>query len=285
MEESRFLLLKVLANKFHKNGKAAFLKPLPKEDLDILDSLSVQSEDAKALFPRLADFFHAVHYSWLVPYIEKMPGDVQQLIVSSLSQVNARGLLDALKNPYSLIPLQLRYKEYFLSLLYQQFKEEALLPKQYLPDSPLNVLLEFTKHELVELIDFLGMNDLGEDLMQIVDKRILKKVYSILSLKKQQYLKICLKAKERVSLQSLGLDRWDGDRKKLEDILHRRGLIRLGKALCGKHSHLLWYISHILDTGRGQFLCKCYSKDEIPIVTQVLTGQVTSLITFLKTKG
>jgi hypothetical protein len=128
------------------------------------------------------------------------------------------------------------------------------------------------------------MHDLSESIRHIVDKNQLKAIYNCLSPRKQQFLRMCLHQKEKITAPKLEIGRWDGDKKKLEQILHKRGLLRLGKALCGQHPQFFWYITRTFDTGRGAALARYYQEEPIPEISPLLIQQVLSLINFLKLK-
>jgi hypothetical protein len=177
-------------------------------------------------------------------------------------------------------------KAYLQSSIYKNIPEiDRVMTLEYLPQSTLSVLASWTKFELVELIEFLGLHDLAEELRQVVDQKSLKNVYACLTPKEQKYLRFCMHHKSKLAPPSLGLDRWSGDCGKLKTALQSRGLIRLGKALSGEHPDFMWHLTHILDSGRGKALMKYYSKEPVGGVTALLAQQVLNLMNMLKKKS
>ena len=80
----------------------------------------------------------------------------------------------------------------------------------------------------------------------------------------------------------MGIDPTKQDCTKLKIAIHRRGLFRLAKALCGQHPDLIWHIAHVLDSGRGNVLLKQYQAKESTKVTKLLRQQTVSLMKSLK---
>ena len=130
-------------------------------------------------------------------------------------------------------------------------------------------------------LTFLGLHDLSRELRGIVDQNILGKLYKGLSKKKQVYLKSCMHQSDKLVAPELGLRQWDGNLKKLESVLHQRGIMRMATALAGQDPQLIWQLQRHLDTGRSKLLRKYYRKKEIPGVTPALTLQIRNLQTFL----
>ncbi|HEV8052474.1 MAG TPA: hypothetical protein VGP47_08265, partial [Parachlamydiaceae bacterium] len=176
-------------------------------------------------------------------------------------------------------------KAFLLGQLYQKWNPEDALPSQYLPQSLLEPLNELSKNELIEVIDLLSIFDLAEAVRHIVDKKNLKAIYLCLSPEKQRFLRICLHKKEKFAASKLDIGKWDGSPEQLNNILHRRGLLRFGKALCGQSKYFVWNIAHTLDTGRGKTISEYYSEDPVPGVTNLLVLQIITVINFLKSKS
>lgn len=285
MPSKSSIFFKVLINRYHPGMGESFLKSMPKENSKEILSQNVESADAIPLLSLAQEQIDTTHYSWLTPVIQQMPIPLQTSVIASLAPHQSLRLSEALNLPSENLNLAEPIKRYFINKLWNQWKPTADLPVQYLPASSLSVLMELNKNELVELIDFLALYDLTEAIRHIVDKNFLKKLYQAISPKKQQFLRICLHQKERITSPKLELEKWSGDPQKLESILHRRGLFRLGKALSGQHSDFLWYIVHKLDIGRGSILTKYFSPEEIQGITPLLVQQVIFLINFLKKKG
>ena len=141
---------------------------------------------------------------------------------------------------------------------------EDLLPKQHLFPSPMNVLLELPRNKLMVLIDLLGIYDLAADLRRVIDKALLEKIHGALSPHQLQFLQYASSSSLKWTPPPLYLERWDGDKKKLTAALHKRGLLRLAKALFLEDTHFKWHLTHKLDTDRGAFLMKLFAGKEDP---------------------
>jgi hypothetical protein len=165
-----------------------------------------------------------------------------------------------------------------------QVKPQDVLPLAYLPNTVLSPLSTLNKNQLVALIGFLGVHDLAESIRHIINKKFLAKLYNVLNAKQKHCLRTCLHKPEKVVSTKMEIEKWDGDPKKLDTMLQRRGLVRLGKALCGQHPDLVWYITHTLDSGRGGILLQNFSPEATTGVTPHLVQQVVNMIDFLNTK-
>ena len=285
MQAKGWLFLKVLLNRFHEGSPDVTLKALPQEDQSQAAGITTQISEISPAFESPSYLLKNIHYTWLLPVFQKIPAGLHALILTSLPEPHMSKLGKFLKMSPLKNPLVEPIKQFFINIFYDKFKDPEVLPVSFLPDSPLKILTEISKDDLVELIDFLGIYDLTEEIRHIIDKKSLKTLYLCLTPKKQQFLRICLHQKEKLITPKLELDNWKGDRQTLENVLHRRGLYRLGKALSGQHPHLFWHIIHKLDTGRGAILSKYFSQEEIPGVTPALTQQVLNILNFLKKKS
>jgi hypothetical protein len=282
MQAKGLLMLKTLLSFYHKGSSEQVLKYLPPEEAKACMELSVHNEDLSSIFISPEINLANVHYSWLTPVFKKISPAIHPWILSALSQQQASRLGPLVKSKplkTSLSPLAQRF---FLNFFYNKFKDPHVLPLSFLPPTPLTFLMKKSKEELVEAVDFLGLYDLAEEIRHVVDKNILKTVYQCLSPKKQQFLRICLHQKEKLAVSKLGLESWDKDCKKLEKMLHRRGINRLANALSGENPDFFWHVIHVLDTGRGAILSQSYIKEEIAGITPALRQQVINVFNFFK---
>ena len=282
MNTKSWILLRVLLNKYHQGSTDAVLSFLPQESVKTVLSQDVHSENALKAVEPIEMKFDEIHYSWLTSTFQKFPPAVKKFVFGALSSSHQKGLgklVDLPPNEHDYIPV---FRNYLLHYLYHNVDKENVLPVDYLPTSPLNSLTSLSKDQLVELIDLLGLHDLVGELKRVVDKKVLKNVYSNLSRQKQLFLKSIMPLRDKFVTAHLGLDHWNGEKKKLETVLHRRGIIRLGKALSGQHPDLLWHISRRLDLGRGEILVQNYSKEDPSGVASSLIVEVVNAQNFLK---
>jgi hypothetical protein len=158
------------------------------------------------------------------------------------------------------------------------------IPFDYLPESSFSALGKWDKLQLIELINFFGLHDLASEVRHIVNKTYLQNIYNSLTHRQLYYLKVCLHQKETLKAPKLGINPTLEDSAPLKKAFHRRGLVRLGKALSGEHPDFIWYLAHTLDVGRGNLLMENYQSKSDPKVASLLKGQLLNLINFLKSE-
>jgi len=281
MQSKDWLIFRILTNKFHANSRDLFLKNLPVAEAEKVLDQNFSSTDASLLLIQPQYLIEKIHYSWFLNTFKEIPKALQPALLASLPKTLSEGISKTLNIPLKKMEISLPIKRYLINMLYTRFEKKEILPNEFLPDNPLNLLLGFSKQKIVTIIDYLGLYDLSDELRHIVEKNLLKKVYLCLSLKKQQFLKNILNQKEKLLAPRLEITNENLDREKLETTLHKRGLIRLAQALSGKHKDFVWHIVHLLDSGRGQMIATHYKAEEIPVVSQALTHQVVNVINYL----
>lgn len=285
MQSKTSTFLKVLINRFHPGISQAFFKSLPPEDVKEAYAATTASQDTSIATSWTANLISRTHYSWLAPSVQALPESLKSAVINALPESHAKGLKKLLNIKVPSSPLTPNMKAFLLGQLYQHWNPEDALPPEYLPQSLLEPLNELSKNELIDLIDMLAIYDLAEAVRHIVDKKNLKAIYLCLSPEKQKFLRTCLHKKEKLAAPKLDIAKWNGSQEELNSILHRRGLLRLGKALCGQNRYFVWNIVHTLDTGRGKAISEYYHEDPIPGVTNLLIQQVITAINFLKAKS
>jgi hypothetical protein len=279
MDKRGWMILRVLINRYNPKAGNALLKFLPAEDSKAVMSQDIRSTDLAPILQKPQRSLAKIHYSWIQPVLQKFPESLQPSVMAALASERIVGL----KIP-SPIPISDMAKTFIFNQIYQQLKISEHFPIEYLPESELSLLAKWSKAQLMNLADFLGLYDLAAEVSKIVNRNYLKNIYTCLSPKQFHYLKVCLHQKEQLISPKLGIDPTKQDCTELKQVMHRRGLIRLGKALCGQHPDLVWHIAHTLDTGRGNLLFKEYQPEEIPKVTRILKQQVLNLVNFLKSE-
>lgn len=275
-------MLRLLLNRYHGGGEGyALLKALPEEEAQKISSISIESGN---IYPALEEFraFPSVHYSWLIASLEKINKAKLPLILALFPEEIALKLQNVLGSHPKPAQLTSLGKTFFMTQFYRHLSIEGALPLDYIPETSLSFLARVKKSELIDIIDFLALYDLAEEIQHIVDKHLLEQIYACFSQKKQFFLKKCLHQKEKLVTQRLRLEHWDGDATKLKKILHHKGIVRLGYALSGEHKDLIWHIMHILDSGRGEKLSRYCNKEAIPGVTEALRKQIFTILKFFK---
>lgn len=275
------IYLRVLLDHYHEGSQDSILKSLPPAQAKEISMLKIQNGDPSAIFLDPAQALTSIHYSWVAEEILKQPAELQSLFIASLSPTQQRDVKKLIPKEISR-PLAPIFATYFCEQLFVKLGMENLLPKSFLPNTQLSHLIDLPKSEIVDIIDFFGLYDLGEEIRTIVNTKNLKNIYSCLTPRKHQFLRNCLHQKDRVVAPKLHLEKWDGNCQELQKTLHRRGLSRLGKALSGQHPDFIWYLTHMLDIGRGKILASQIANEEISGITPLLTFQLLNLIDFLE---
>lgn len=281
MNQRSSIILRALINRYDPNEQELLLRFLPPNDQKIVLSQDVHSHHLEPLLYQHHDTLDRMHYSWLIPLLDQFSENLLPMLVSALSPQQAAGFKSR-KLPH--LHLAQPIKLFMKSQLYSQLDINNRLPLDFLPKTELTPLAYYEKKDLMTINDFLGLYDLASEVRRIVNKTHLKNIYTCLSSKQFYYLKACLHQKEKLAGPPLGIDPSKPDCSKLKQLIHRRGLLRLGKALCGQHPDLVWYITHTLDTGRGKILLNQYKPEPIPTVTSFLQLQLINVMNFLKSE-
>lgn len=271
----------ILVNRFHLGKKTDFEQFFP----DQVKEAAVESDKAELFFEPIEERIGSIHYSWLVPVIQKKNPATRQLILAALPQQIREKLAPLLEEKLPDYELKAPFRTWVLStfaITWTDF-QKTLSPK-FLPDSDLTPLLSLSKKELVLLIDYLGIYDLSQEIRTVVDKKLIEMLYKCLSNQKRHFLRIALHQKEKTPAPSLNFEHWDGDAKKLFRLLHHRGIVRLAVSLSGQSELLTWHFIHALDVGRGEKLAKYIQPNAIPLLTNQRIKQVLSVFNFIKNK-
>jgi len=287
MKEECGLMVNALLGHGRQKEGAELLKFLPVHEAEQLKELFTPKSLPGPGAWNPEKILEHVHYSWIVPVIKRYASPLQSVMLSSVPWEARKGLSKLLKIHEGSSVLSKPVKRFFAKVICEAILNPDRRPPELLPESPLNALLKLNKHQLVRLIDLLGLHDLAMELRQVLDRNLLNKCFGLLSESEQQFLRYCLQQPD-IMLGSLdGLDKWLNDRKKMSIHLHLKGLYRLAAALAGQSSDLLWYLVHRLDTGRGERLEHYLSLPLVSHLSQKQIGQVveqvmTLVVLFLK---
>ncbi len=264
MKRKSELVLKAHLNRCSPEEKETLLRFLPESERLYLSELPDTQEEELPKETFFASLLEKVHWSWLLPTLKTFSEREQRLFLSVLNSYAAEQLKTALSLKGANEEITETAKGFLREQLLHSLDAppDGLLPLEYLPVSPLNRLLAFTKKELIRLIDSLALYDLAQEVRQIVETKILKRIYSLLSEEQKTILKQITLHKELNPVPKLGIEKWEGTEEALRVLLHRRGLIRFAVALSGQDSDLIWMICHRLDIGRGGTLFRCCSKEK-----------------------
>lgn len=277
------LFLKVLLNRLISNaaGAPVNLQAIPQEDLEAITACPVVSNDLKPLLQHKSRTLATWHYSWIYKLLEPFDPIQRSAIMVLFNERQQKEVARLFNQPpriQKLTPIALKFYKYYF---YPKLNWDSVLPREYLPENPYNYLLTLKKEELVKALDFLGLYDLAHEMKRIVANKVLKDIYACLDKEQQMFLRQCMHAKDNVMTPNLHLESWNGDKKVLIQLLHRRGISRMALALSGAHPDLIWHLAHILDTGRGQLLQKTTQKNKVPSLTDAVGLQLENVLNTL----
>jgi hypothetical protein len=174
-------------------------------------------------------------------------------------------------------------KKFLLTHLYKAYPfDDNFLPLSLLPPSQLSSLLDLSKKELVDLIDFLGLRQLAIELKEIPYPEFTTRIYAVMSVQKQEHIKSCLEDDNSLPIGSLNLIEWDGSRRNLEVLIHQNGLLRLAKTVLEEEPSFISHLRYKFDSGRANALAKLLkeaeAEEEIDADTHgILLSNVTDL--------
>jgi len=274
------MVLKAFLSRCDPEKKRALERFLPEGERLRLEEMPTFVEEVTPEGFSNGGMLEKVHWSWFLPTLKTYSEEEQKLFLSSVSPYAAKNLAHALGLSSYAQEISVVAKGFLRKILLSTLvgPHDRLLPVDYLPPTPLKPLLGLSKKELTRLIDLLSLHDLAAELRQIVETKILKKIYSLLSEEERKFLKNAMAHKEPFILTRIGLDRWDGDEEALRLLLHRRGLARFAAALSGQDPDFIWYICHQLDIGRGNALFKLCAKEPVHGVTDAVIRQIEELL-------
>ncbi len=277
-------LLSLLHKQYH-NGEdiQTLTRYLHTENEEKIQSVSLaNTATAHAFIIDREAFLAQIHYSWWSDAVQSCPPRLHPFLIALLEGKERERMEQMMGCQADVHPLSPFAKRYYQQLLFARLYQPGLPPFSALPSSPFLPLGRQSKDSLLEVFDLLGLYDIAEEILQIVDKNNLAALYSCLSPKKRAFLKRCLQHKERVSLSRLGLEHWSGEKKRLDAAIHRRGLFRFGKALQEESPSFLWYLLHRLDRGRAKIIEQYCQEKGNDKVRDILRKELLAVMQFLQ---
>ena len=282
MESKNNLLLKVLLNRAHGKITSNLISALSPQEAQMILEETIPYQDPLPLFYFPQQALDFMHYSWLIQLINSQPTTWQKGLINCLSPDFQKKICSLKNLSIPEIEPPFLVKKFYLDLFYRLIEKQVVLPLNYLPESSFNPLLKWKKSELVAMIDLLGLYDLSQEIKQIVSPKVLKSLYHCFSAKEGRFLRQCLHQKDKINTPKLNLDKYLDNCKNLKKELHLRGLKRLSIALSTQDKNFLWYLTRILDSGRGNLLLQLIKPTTAPVVAAV-SLQVLNAMNFFKT--
>lgn len=259
--------------------RAALLSYLPKEEKESVESFDRPSFEAKKEAKSILTW---VHWSWILETISPFTKEEQKLFLTLLPYK----IKNRLAQEIGLPPLPMQPLKKPLRLFLESYLIKALgpnlLPMEKLPPSSLNHLLFLTKKELIALIDSLAFFDLAIEIKQIVETKILKKIYSFLSDEERRFLLEISHLTPPISAVRMRFEGWDGSKTSFRHLLHRRGLARFSAALSKESEDLCWYMTRLLDSGRGNLILKQMTKEISEEIKEEIVRQIDQALGWKK---
>ena len=277
IDSRAYVVLKTFLNRIGPEKREALERFLPPSEREKLASIRSSNEPVPFSNENLLD---KVHWSWLLPTLKTYTERESKLFLAALNPKSAKNLTKALTLSSQPQEISEVAKAFLRKTLLDSLIEsgQAILPIPYLPPSPLNPLLNLSKKQLTHLIERLSLHDLVLELRQIVETKILKKIYSLLTEEEKSFLKHISQHKDPFTLGKTSLEKWDGSEESLRTLLHKRGLVRFGAGLSGQDPDLIWMICHELDIGRGSALHKLCLKEPIQGITDRVIKQIEEIL-------
>jgi len=266
-----------LPSEQEKKAVLHYLTPDEQEDIHLTPPLSLHPSHGLSTYEKR---LQSIHYSWFIPLLQRLCDTDKYLLMAPLhAQKEALYThFELTRAMTSLTPLAL---EFVSCTLYEHLIKDfaVVLPKECLPDDPLNALLTLSREQLLHLVDLLSLHDLSLEMKTMINSAQLLKIEAMLSHQQKDYLYALKRKIEPIAFKPIGLSHWNGDELLLKKILHQRGLNRLSKALSASHHSLIWHLSHQLDMGRASIVKTLVKRLNNKKAHAVLVAQVCELIT------
>ncbi len=223
---------------------------------------------------------HLIHYTWMIPFLETLSDNDKYLFISVLNEDQKQSLLNHFDLSKPSDPLTPHAQMFLCEKLYKYLTQDykVILPKECLPEDPLNKLLDLSREDLLHLVDLLSLHDLCLEIKSMISSLHLIKIDNLLSIHQKAYLYELKQKIEPIAFKPMGLNHWNGDELLLKKLLHQRGLNRLSKALSSSHLSLLWHLSHKLDIGRASIVKALFKELKNKKAHTILVMQVCDLI-------
>ncbi|MFN0065770.1 MAG: hypothetical protein ACKVOH_06005 [Chlamydiales bacterium] len=245
-------MVKALLMHFHQDQ--SLLRFLPREHAKEIEALGIPQSLNFSTILNPKKWISTVHYSWFYPILKPLPQETQEHLLQLFGSTQVKGLSAMLGVPLAeerLSPFSLLYLSHYLR---KKIEREEVLPLEILPKSAMNPLIKVKWSDLILIIDLLGLHDLACDLKQIVDKKLLDRMYAAIPREHRPFLEHASKQPIKWVSPKLGLSGWDGEAKKLQAILHKRGLVRLTRGIIDENLSFRWHLMHRFDVGRAKIM-------------------------------
>lgn len=194
-------------------------------------------------------FLKKIHYTWLAHYISHLPPNYQQPVASVFPDFSK--IMKRLNRPSAKCEKKGDVDPYLFHLLIEKIGLKDRLPTCFLPAGSFDALISWDRQKILSLIDILPLADASKEIKQIVDRNKLLLIDAALTNEQKIYLKKCMVVKHATCDLTIHLKNWQGTKEGLKIHLHKLGLELFYKGLYQENTDFLFYLSHLLDIGRG----------------------------------
>ncbi|MCH9634097.1 MAG: hypothetical protein S4CHLAM7_08390 [Chlamydiae bacterium] len=253
LEIERETLHRLLTH-FHPNDFEEYFKFFDEHERTSLSKIQPIKSPLNLCLDDLITIFKRIHYSWYISSLETFPKESLSECFELFSKDQVVGLE---KHKILITPNQKQssfLKNCFLERLLKDIGLCNVLPTCFLPDSKSKKFLKFSKIQLVELIQHLGVLEIANLSKKIVAKQTINQIEKLLARKHKKTFKLAQRTSEPKASSTRDLAKVLKDKKSFAHFLEKRGIERFARGLVLDHSSLIWHIAHILDKGRGQEL-------------------------------
>ena len=242
-----------------------------------IQGIAISQPFDPSLFFSSDRIFLPIHSSWFVKALQEYPEELHPLFVSFLPKVQAAQVVEILKIQSLSLKAEKFLRPFFLQRLLDVMEEPALLKKELLPKSEMNLLLNLNRKNLFHVADLLGFYDLAADLRFVIQKELLNQIRKALTPEQQQFLNYCSQQPVKWVPPKLNLKAWDGSKEQLKRLLHARGLTRIAKAVFQEVPSFKWHLLRHMDTGRAKIVQNEFYKKQEPALLPYFKNQVLHL--------
>lgn len=233
------------ASDAHKERLLPFLSPASLQKYHSLPK--AQTRHFKDL--PLAGIVDKMDVSWFFDPMRLFSTNDQMFYLSSFPEKTRTLLKEGLDLEGDIYDMPDTLKEFTLRLFFEAAfgSIDVYTPFSLLGEDSLLDLALASKKQLLLLCRYLGLYDLLHELKRVLQSSILKNLEKALTEDEITFLGAIQKERSLVHFMDIGLNHWDGNAAVLLDVLFKRGINRLAKALFSSSDALVWHISHALD--------------------------------------
>lgn len=243
-----FAGLRLALNRTTHTHKEALLSLLTSTALQKYHSLPrAHSERFKDY--SLSELIDKIDASWFKEALGLFSKDDQIFYLSAFPEKTQIELMQLLGLEGNLYLMRKEFADFALRSFFDTAfgGNHCYIPISLLGDDKFLALTKASKEQLILLCRYLGLYDLVYEVKKVLRSSILKNLEKALTDDELSFLGVIQKERSVAHFMDIGLNHWDGNVEILLDVLFKRGINRLAKALYMSSDALVWYITHTLD--------------------------------------